>query len=197
MNSVAFWDFAASIPQSVSEVCRSHERCFGIKLEWQPRTDGGAWAKRNWRGVPGICYTGETDTCQTGRMEAPQNVLYDETGGEFIFRQPRSEEELRQVIYAGMVDPFDEYGFDGHRRWTVVSVRQWWKDRQRVVKWIEKYADYPEWHCHEYGKQQQPVALAEFQLHLHHELAYFLRTFNFFLDNGRCSKADDRLPDLD
>ena len=117
-------------------------------------------------------------------------------GGEFIFRQPRNEKELLETMYAGFCDPFQEYGFDGHRNWTLPLVQQWWKDRRRIFDWLEQHADHSEWQRADVVEQKQLLAVREFQLHLIHEAEHYLRTFAFFLGEGRCATNDDRLPDI-
>ncbi|MBC9718950.1 hypothetical protein H9Y04_41130 [Streptomyces sp. TRM66268-LWL] len=51
----------------------------------------GRWEDRLWLNVPGPVYGAETDTCATGRLEAPRHIHY---GGpyftEYVYRQPQS-----------------------------------------------------------------------------------------------------------
>jgi hypothetical protein len=96
----------------------------------------GDWADRNWRNVPGPFYGAETDTCECGPSAAPLNVLCDETGQEFIWRQPRSMDELRAVLDAACQDPFNGYGCDGDEHWTPETVLEWWERRERVIDWL-------------------------------------------------------------
>ena len=42
---------------------------------------------RNPLNIPGPIYGAETDTCLTGPLEAPENVLVDKNGQEFVFKQ--------------------------------------------------------------------------------------------------------------
>src|SRR5438067_1105657 len=57
--------------------------------------------------IPGPFYGAETDTCQTGVAEAPNNVLMDERGQEFVFKQPEIAAELRDVLSAALCEcPF-------------------------------------------------------------------------------------------
>lgn len=72
-----------------------------------PRTeDGTKWAQKLWLNVPGPFYTGETDTCWTGRLSAPRHVLY---GGphlaEFVYRQPKTPEEVDCLVDAAWATP--------------------------------------------------------------------------------------------
>jgi hypothetical protein len=56
------------------------------------------WEERSWLNVPGPFYGAETDTCGTGRLAAPSNVLYTEDGQEFIWKQPQNPEQVRAVL---------------------------------------------------------------------------------------------------
>jgi hypothetical protein len=76
---------------------------FGVHLH---STDT-EWHAHSRYSAPGTVWVAESDTCLTGRLHAPDNVGYDETGGEFIFRQPRNEQELNAVARAAWADPFD------------------------------------------------------------------------------------------
>src|SRR5262249_12309829 len=60
----------------------------------------GVWDDRNWLNVPGPFYGAPTDTCCSGNEQAPGHVLVDERGAEFIWRQPRNEDDLRNVLSA-------------------------------------------------------------------------------------------------
>lgn len=61
----------------------------------------GRWDDLLWLNVPGPFWTGETDTCWTGRLHAPNHVLY---GGEylteFVYRQPRTATEVAALADA-------------------------------------------------------------------------------------------------
>lgn len=89
----------------------------------------GKFPERNPLNVPGPFYGAETDTCATGPIEAPKNVLLDAEGMEFVFRQPSTLDELTGVIYAAICDPFAGYGADGNDHWTTSMVREWWNMR--------------------------------------------------------------------
>src|SRR5262245_12225854 len=45
------------------------------------------FSEKNPLNIPGPIYGAETDTCCTGPQEAPENVLLDKNGQEFVFRQ--------------------------------------------------------------------------------------------------------------
>jgi hypothetical protein len=155
------------------------------------------WDQKNWRNVPGPFYTSETDTCLTGRNEAPNNVLYDETGQEFIFHQPRSQEEVYQLVAAAYVDPFIGYGCDGNDRWISHSVREWWRGRQDLLNWIVEQLRNPESQSrtHEnYVEQNQVEALHDFEQYFATGLHDYLRAYVFFLEERRVPQESDPLP---
>ncbi|MFC0543660.1 hypothetical protein [Kutzneria chonburiensis] len=85
--------------------------------------DGRKWAERHWLNVPGPFYTGQTDNCWCARLHAPRHVLY---GGdfynEFVYRQPRTRDEVASLVTAAEQDPFDGYACDGDERWTPEAV---------------------------------------------------------------------------
>ena len=87
----------------------------------------GNFDERNPFNIPGPFYGAETDTSATGPNEAPHNVMLDEDGQEFVFRQPTTAAELRQVIGAALCDPFLGYAADGDDHWNVRLIREWWQ----------------------------------------------------------------------
>ena len=122
-------------------------------------------------------------------MEAPNNVLYDEDGREFIFRQPRNEPEVQNVVMAACVDPFQAYRFDGLLRWDIGSIQAWWHERRRLIEWIQQEIESPHF--------DQMDGLREFEYHLIYEAEHFLKSFIFVLDTGRLPTKNDRLPAID
>src|SRR4051794_11497368 len=56
------------------------------------------WELRAPHTVPGLVWTVESDTCMTGRSNAPRNVAYDDVGREFVYRQPANQAELVAVM---------------------------------------------------------------------------------------------------
>ncbi|WP_394620416.1 hypothetical protein JNUCC0626_15310 [Lentzea sp. JNUCC 0626] len=154
------------------------------------------WAAKHWLNVPGPFYTGDTDTCWTGRLHAPRHVLY---GGryqnEFIYRQPRTPDEIQSVREAGEQDPLDGYADDGDERWTPGAVRAWWHDRDKVVEHITELI--AEWTA---GTRSDEPDAAEggrdFLAYLAGDLEADLRAYVFRLENGRYPAASDRVPEL-
>lgn len=99
----------------------------------QPLDD---WDTRAFLTVPGIVWTVSSDTCATGRLSAPENVTYDHRYREFVFRQPRDEEELAAIMSADSEEVFGCYRFDGLNRWTSLSVAAWAEDKEVIVGYL-------------------------------------------------------------
>jgi hypothetical protein len=61
----------------------------------------GRWSERKWLNVPGPFFGAETDNCGTGRIHAPELVLYEaDYFTEYVYRQPRTPEELQHLVDA-------------------------------------------------------------------------------------------------
>jgi hypothetical protein len=104
--------------------------------EWLPIADNffqPAFDMRNPFNLPGPFYGAETDTCQTGPAEAPNNVLMDGKGQEFVCKQPSNEGELRDIISAALCECFCGYGADGDSHWTLRLIREWWRSRADLL----------------------------------------------------------------
>lgn len=86
---------------------------------------------------PGVVYTLLSDTGMTGRMFARDNIAYDNSGGEFVFRQPRTDAELRAIGRAQDVEVLGCYRFDGLQHWTARSAYSWWQHVGIVEGWLE------------------------------------------------------------
>ncbi|GAA1400714.1 ferredoxin [Catellatospora coxensis] len=151
----------------------------------------GTWETRNWRNVPGPFYGADTDTCETGRMDAPDLVLYDDDGGEFVYRQPTDPAEVYRLLLAATAETFCGYAADGDEHWTPAEVRQWWRDRDRVLEWIRHTR--ATW---DGDHQDMLKGLAEFEQHMEYDLEDYLRRYSFWLDNRRPSRLGETLPDL-
>jgi hypothetical protein len=182
----AYQDFTPLIPKVLRE------------MGYDPK-DGfsNQWNQKNWRNVPGPFYAAETDTCLTGRQEAPNNILYDETGQEFIFRQPCTEQELYQVVQAAYTDPFIGYGCDGNDRWSSRDVREWWRRRTELLNWIVEQLRNPESESRahvNYVEQNQVSSLRDFEQFVGTGLHDYLRAYVFFLEERRIPQESDALP---
>ena len=86
---------------------------------------------------PGPFYTGESDTCGTGVTEAPENVVFSNDGQEFIMIQPRTTNELIQVLNAGAVECFSAYSCFGNEIWNPELVRNWWADKDKLIDYLK------------------------------------------------------------
>ncbi|HWS37741.1 MAG TPA: hypothetical protein VN408_34050, partial [Actinoplanes sp.] len=81
-----------------------------VSLYWDPATAltvgqraefKGRWDDLLWLNVPGPFWAGETDICWTGRLHAPDHVLYGgEYFTEFVYRQPRTATEVAALADA-------------------------------------------------------------------------------------------------
>jgi hypothetical protein len=158
----------------------------------------GKWEERNWRNVPGPFYGGMTDTCWVGRQNAPRHILYcddDEFGGEFLYRQPHTVDELRAVLAGMRDDPWSGWACDGDSQWTPDLVRNWWRDRGRLREWILRKRK-------EWGSEGRPTdehegaGLTDYLAYLDSEVAGDLRCYMYFLESGRGPVRDERLPAL-
>jgi hypothetical protein len=149
----------------------------------------GRWEDKNWRNVPGPFYGAETDSCCAGPTQAPANVLYDELGQEFIWRQPRNSNEVRAVLDAAYQDPFDGYAWDGNDDWTPRAVREWWADRARLVEWIDGRLRDPSLSKRESG-QLVIAALRDFRDYVGGSLEEDLQSYIVWLEERRVASAD-------
>ncbi|MDX8055863.1 hypothetical protein SK571_41355 [Lentzea sp. BCCO 10_0798] len=154
------------------------------------------WAEKHWLNVPGPFYTGQTDTCWTGRRVAARHVLYGgEFQNEFIYRQPKTPDEVQNVWQAGEDDPWDGYGRDGDERWTPDAVRAWWNDRGKVEEHITELI--AEWSA---GSSSEELGAAEgghdFLAYLAGDLENDLRAYLFRLEQGRYPQPGEQLPRL-
>ncbi|MFF2778519.1 ferredoxin [Streptomyces sp. NPDC058052] len=153
----------------------------------------GIWEDRLWLNVPGPFYGGDTDTCRTGRLSAPRHVLY---GGEYlteyVYRQPKTPDETARLVEAADCDPFLGYGCDGDARWTPEAVREWWRDRGRITEYLSAH----DWADVDWAEQGLAAAVQDYRSYLAGCLAADLRTYLYWLTEGRSPAPGERLPDL-
>ncbi|MFD7227906.1 ferredoxin [Streptomyces sp. NPDC059881] len=157
----------------------------------------GRWVDQNWRNVPGPFYGALTDNCWTGRLIAPAHILYDDEdhSREFVFRQPRTEAEVRRVLRAAVTDPYGGYAFDGDAHWTTETVRTWWGDRGRLLEWISQATTC--WTSSDREDEREVVVgLRAYKLYIETDLADHLRGYLFWLDQRRSPLANETLPDV-
>lgn len=155
---------------------------------------GGKWEGRLWMNVPGPFYGAGTDNCGTGRLVAPDHVLYEaEYFSEYVYRQPRDVAGLRQLVDAATEDPFGEYACDGDDHWTPATVRDWWRDRGRVLEYLRR--ERRSWEEHDRSFDQGTAAAArEYSAYIDGELGTHLRVYLFQLEEGRSPTPAERLP---
>ncbi|MCX4777871.1 ferredoxin [Streptomyces sp. NBC_01264] len=166
-----------------------------VDRDWSlPAPDG--WEQRDWRSVPGPLYAANTDTCLTGRQCAPDLVMYeDEYGSEFLYRQPRTQEEVHRFICAADCEPFGGYGGDGDLHWTPELVRDWWRERGRVREWAMVQG----WGAGEeaaWALGGNDAGARAYVAHIDRDLADYLRGYLFRLQEGRAPRPGETLPGL-
>jgi hypothetical protein len=138
---------------------------------------------RNPLNVPGPFYGAETDTCGTGVVEAPDNVLLDERGQEYLFRQPEDTAELQGILSAAFCECFTGYGADGDQNWTLSLVREWWATRFDLLRVpVSSHND--------------DVSVRRWRELLSGGAEGYLRMYAFFVEEGRKPTEADQLPDL-
>ena len=147
---------------------------------------GTGWNEKGKLNFPGPFYTGVTDTCGTGIVEAPNNIIFDENCREFVMIQPRTKIELVQLWNAGAAEVFGSYYCDGNENWTVQLVKEWWANKNEVL---------------EHLKNSELIKMNQNQekryLHyLENEAKLDLRKYCYFLENGLYPN-DESLPELD
>ena len=143
----------------------------------------GRFSERNPFNIPGPFYGAETDTCETGPIEAPHNVMLDEDGQEFVFCQPSTAAELRRIIGAALCDPFLGYGADGDDHWNLQLIREWWRGMEGRLAQIVKLAVTN-------NNTDQWVSFCTSQAES------YLRRYAFFVDNRHLPTPTDNLPNL-
>ncbi|MBT2452206.1 ferredoxin [Streptomyces sp. ISL-43] len=154
------------------------------------------WEARLWNNVPGPFYTRDNDTCRTGRIEAPDNVLYEgEHFTEYVFRQPRNPAEARALARAATVEVTAGYACDGDARWTPGLVREWWGDRGRVDEDLAAAsAQFAKWS--DAQSLDAAAGVRDYRQYLAGGLAGDLRAYLFRLEEGRYPEAGERVPGL-
>jgi hypothetical protein len=99
------------------------------------------WEARNPWNIPGPLYVGDDDVCGMGSLVAPNNVCLHGPQGEFVFRQPSTEYELRQLVDAAFRNPVSAYALDGDAHWTPEAVAAWWESMQPVRRQLRETLD--------------------------------------------------------
>ncbi|MBR7839168.1 hypothetical protein KDL01_38250 [Actinospica durhamensis] len=146
--------------------------------------------------VPGPFYTGETDNCWTGRIHAPDHIMYGGTYfSEYVYRQPHDPAAVTAIAMAAFEDPFAGYGYDGDAHWSPQAVRTWWRDRDEVRQSVLATVSVLE---SEDGSASAEAALGArvYLDYLGGELEADLRRYLFRLDQGHYPVRGERLPEL-
>jgi len=147
-------------------------------------TDSG-WNDKDILNFPGPFYTGESDTCGTGIIEAPNNVIFNEHCMEFVMIQPRNKTELLQLWNAGACEVLGSYYCNGNKYWTTEKVRYWWKNKDDILELLKNND------LIKRNRNQEKRYL--------HYLDNFaeidLKKYCYFLDNGYYP-TDEKLPNI-
>lgn len=157
----------------------------------------GNFTERHALNVPGPFYGAETDTCCCGPLEAPASVLFDDQGIEFVWRQPRDDNETFALTQAADSDPFRGYGFDGDQHWTTELVRYWWRDRAERVPAVAAAAAAPGVMAHDELNARVARVFATWLDYLEGpEIMQDLRRYLYRLEVGRYPTQGQTLPEL-
>ena len=163
------------------------ERLSDRRCEWAGAKKGdffmGRFCQRNSFNIPGPFYGAMTDTCATGPHEAPNNVLLDGRGQEFVFKRSANIEELRNLIGAALCEPFSGYGAVGNDHWTLPLIRDWWRGRTGFL-------------ARRHELEATNRSTAPWESFLTGQAENYLRVYAFFVEEGRLPKGSDRLPDV-
>jgi hypothetical protein len=136
--------------------------------------DDNHWQQRHPFNFPGPFYTGESDSCGTGIVEAPKNVMNDAYCREYVFRQPKNFKELLRVLDAAAVEVFDSYSSNGNDYWTYDACKEWWSNRAQLIVALRD---------EELLKMNEGQAQA-YTNYLNGEAELDLRRYCYFLLNG-------------
>jgi len=166
----------------------------GVKHGQQPFL--GNWSQCNWMNTPGPIYGGDTDTCGTGIVIAPNNVALDPESQEIVFRQPVNLYELKQVVEAADCDPFAGYGCDGNMYWTYQKIKEWSKCKNELKQFLEQ--EYSEQikkiRERDYTKHFYFCYLSRWKEYVENGLDQYLRAYAFFLEEQRIPDESSTLP---
>ena len=149
--------------------------------------DQNHWIEKHPFNFPGPFYTGQSDSCGTGDVEAPDNVMYDSNCFEYIFKQPSSFEELLSVFDAAAVGVFDSYSCNGNHFWTYNLCKEWWRRRHELIEQLNT----------DEVKKMNSDRVQLYLDYLDSDAEVDLRRYCFFLENNYYPASDSvLLPDL-
>jgi hypothetical protein len=192
---MGYWDCRGAANQAVEEFLHGLKRSRFLHPEPPSEWFAGVWSERHRFNVPGPFYGAETDTCCCGPLEAPDNVLVDDLGMEFIWRQPQDPAQLTQVISAAWCDPFSGYGWDGDAYWTTEAIRDWWADRGEISEWVDRQLRDRTLTSSAYSQDRATTAsLRQFRSYFSTSLDSDLREYLFFVEEHRSASDGELLP---
>jgi hypothetical protein len=205
----------------------------GLKQFALPNDFRGTWATKHPLNIPGPIYVGDDCSCGTGPVAAPNNVILlcsDEEsyvtvgrvvpqGGEFLYRQPGSMFELKQVLDAAARNAPSTYALDGNAYWTRQLVVAWWHEARSVrlalAANIKKFSEQQRapsvssaspampwpWPKPKVVAEPEPLPWPSPDLQRWNDfnedgLEHYLREYCYFLDNRRVPTAETNLPPL-
>ena len=144
-----------------------------------------AWDAKEELNFPGPFYTGESDTCGTGIIESPNNVIFNEDCMEFVMIQPRNKMELLQFWNAGAVEVFGSYYCDGNKHWTLEKVKSWWANKNDILEHLEN-EELIKMNCNQEKR---------YRYYIENFAEMDLRKYGFFLENG-FYPSNESLPEM-
>jgi hypothetical protein len=144
------------------------------------------WANIHPFNFPGPFYTGESDTCETGPYEAPDNVLRDNHAVEYVFRQPHNFVEFVCIVDAAAIEVFDSYSCDGNDHWTYPLCQDWWRSKAEIIRRLNTPA------FRKYNGNRVQLYID----YLNGAAETDLRKYCYFLENGRYPTGNESLPPL-
>lgn len=103
--------------------------------------DNGYEGEINTFNFPGPFYTLETDSCYTGPIAAPDHVMVDHEGYEFVYKQATDFEGLLSLVDAARSESFNGYSCLGNLYWDRAKVREWWAKKDELIE-IMKTEDF-------------------------------------------------------
>ncbi len=141
----------------------------------------GQWCARNWRNVPGPLYATHGAFVPSRGLSLPAPFARDRRGLVYLWRQPRDSAELVDVLsqcgWWGLSN--EEIGVDGDEHWTLDAIRTWWSLRDEV------------------GAAYRESGIGELAQYMERDLPAYLRSYAFFLAEGRRPTTADVLPEID
>ncbi|MFM7022431.1 MAG: hypothetical protein ACKOXB_05595 [Flavobacteriales bacterium] len=145
------------------------------------------FSKRSSLNFPGPFYTIETDHSGMGQPEAPENILCDQDGREYIFIQPRTTRELCNILTASLLDPYSSYAINGNEHWNLQLIREWWRNKNRLIATLLS-KDFEE---HNNGQNFKYIE------YLNGQAKEDLQRYAYFLEKGKYPMGAVELPELD